>query len=155
MKSPLPIVLRSDFHPDLLSLLVLPLASTIRSPFSINLAQGIYDLRILLQHTYSARRSPKNSTGAYEFDLSLVDANRAWRTMHVKTDVFCGASIVLPDKAGRQLSLAGWNGASGYAVRFYTPDGSPGIEGKNDWEEDAEYVKLQVNHISVFYALVR
>ena len=68
--------------------------------------------------------------------------------MHLKTNVFCGAGIVLPDKAGRQISLAGWNGASGYAVRFYTPDGSPGVNGKNDWEEDVKFVKLQVNHIS-------
>ena len=64
--------------------------------------------------------------------------------MHLKTNVFCAAGIVLPDKAGRQISLAGWSGAAGYAVRFYTPDGSPGVNGKNDWEEDIKYVKLQV-----------
>ena len=36
-----------------------------------------------------------NSTGAYELDPSLVkDFSRAWRTMHVKSDVFCSASLV-------------------------------------------------------------
>jgi hypothetical protein len=35
----------------------------------------------------------KNSTGAYELDLSLVSDNRrAWREMHVKTDVFCSGT---------------------------------------------------------------
>src|ERR1700761_2072481 len=37
----------------------------------------------------------KNSTGAYELDLSLVDDfEHAWRVMHVKTDPWCSAAIV-------------------------------------------------------------
>lgn len=31
----------------------------------------------------------------------------AWREMHVKTDVFCSGSIILPDKAGRQINVGG------------------------------------------------
>lgn len=37
-----------------------------------------------------------NSTGAYELDLSLVnDFSRAWREMHVKSDVFCSGESYL------------------------------------------------------------
>jgi hypothetical protein len=47
-----------------------------------------------------------NSTGAYELDISLVDNYElAWREMHVKTDVFCSGSIVLPDKGARFVVL--------------------------------------------------
>ena len=50
-----------------------------------------------------------NSTGAYELDTTLVDDfAHAWREMHVKTDIFCSGSIVLPDKAGRQINVGGW-----------------------------------------------
>lgn len=54
-------------------------------------------------------RAP-NSTGAYELDLSLVGSRNwtdAWREMHLKTDVFCSGSIILPDKAGRQINVGG------------------------------------------------
>ncbi|KAH9172526.1 copper radical oxidase [Lactarius sanguifluus] len=85
-----------------------------------------------------------NSTGAYELDLSLVpDFNHAWREMHVKSDVFCSGSIVLPDKAGRILNVGGWSLGSTFGVRFYAPDGSPGVNGTNDWEEDPEHLILQ------------
>jgi len=48
-----------------------------------------------------------NSTGAYELDISLVDNYElAWREMHVKTDVFCSGSIVLPDKGARFVCIA-------------------------------------------------
>jgi hypothetical protein len=51
-----------------------------------------------------------NSTGAYELDPTLVnDFDHAWREMHVKTNVFCSGSIVLPDKAGRQINVGGWS----------------------------------------------
>jgi hypothetical protein len=86
-----------------------------------------------------------NSTGAYELDLSLVDTpQKAWRTMHVKSDVFCSASLVLPDKAGRVLNVGGWSLDSTQGVRLYTPDGSPGVNGKNDWEENWGTLHLQV-----------
>jgi hypothetical protein len=86
-----------------------------------------------------------NSTGAYELDLSLVnDFNHAWRTMHVKTDVFCSAALVLPDKAARILNIGGWSLTSTFGVRLYAPDGSPGVEGTNDWEENSNELVLQV-----------
>lgn len=87
---------------------------------------------------------PQNSTGAYELDLSLVNnANIAWRTMHVKSDVFCSASIILPDKGGRQINIGGWSSQSTFGVRLYLPDGTPGVQGKNDWQENVNEVSLQ------------
>ena len=55
-----------------------------------------------------------NSTGSYELDPSKADTfSAAWRTMSgLKTDVFCSAGLVLPDKAGRQLNIGGWSGTS-------------------------------------------
>ncbi|KAI0555400.1 copper radical oxidase [Xylaria curta] len=85
-----------------------------------------------------------NSTGAYELDLSQVgNFSRAWRTMHLKTDVFCSAGVILPDKAGRQLTVGGWSLDSTYGVRLYTPDGSAGVPGVNDWQENVNVLKLQ------------
>lgn len=85
-----------------------------------------------------------NSTGAYELDLSLVDDfDKAWRTMHLKSDVFCSGSITLPDKGARQLNVGGWSLDSTKGVRLYTPDGSPGVNGTNDWEENFEELHLQ------------
>lgn len=102
--------------------------------------------------------SPPNSTGAYELDLSLVNNfNLAWRTMHVKTDVFCSGSIVLPDKKARQLNVGGWSLDSTFGVRLYTPDGKDGVNGTNDWEENVSLLKLQVLHlnISTFISLTK
>ena len=85
-----------------------------------------------------------NSTGAYELDVSLVNNfPAAWRTMHVKTDVFCSASLVLPDKVGRQINIGGWSGTSTYGIRLYWPDGSPGVAGVNDWQENPAELELQ------------
>ena len=87
----------------------------------------------------------KNSTGAYELDLSLVnDFSHAWREMHVKTDVFCSGAVVLPDKAARILNVGGWSLTSTFGVRLYAPDGAPGVTSVNDWEEDPNTLKLQV-----------
>ena len=87
---------------------------------------------------------PPNSTGAYELDLSLVNEfDRAWREMHVRTDLFCSGGVVLPDKAGRQLTVGGWSGDSTFGVRLYAPDGSPGVNGTNDWEENVNVLSLQ------------
>ena len=87
-----------------------------------------------------------NSTGAYELDLSLVDDfEKTWRTMHVKTDVFCSGSLILPDRAARQLNVGGWSLESTYGIRLYAPDGSPGVNGTNDWEENWQEVSLQVS----------
>ncbi|KAI0058608.1 copper radical oxidase [Artomyces pyxidatus] len=86
----------------------------------------------------------KNSTGAYELDLSLVsNFSAAWREMHVQTDVFCSGSVVLPDKAGRIINVGGWSLTSTFGVRLYAPDGTPGVNGTNDWEENPEELHLQ------------
>ena len=92
-----------------------------------------------------------NSTGAYELDLSLVgNFKLAWREMHVKSDVFCSASIVLPDKGARQLNVGGWSLDSTMGVRLYTPNGKPGVNGTNDWQENFNELHLQVRHIRSF-----
>jgi len=87
---------------------------------------------------------PPNSTGAYELDITeLNNFTAAWRPMHVKTDVFCSASLVLPDKAGRQINVGGWSDTSTFGIRLYTPDGSPGVWGTNDWIENSNELQLQ------------
>ncbi len=84
-----------------------------------------------------------NTTGTYELDLTFIsDISKAWRPLHVKSDIFCSAGITLPDKVGRQLNIGGWAGASTYGVRLYWPDGSPGVPGKNDWQENNAEVSL-------------
>ncbi|KAJ2932171.1 hypothetical protein H1R20_g4934, partial [Candolleomyces eurysporus] len=85
-----------------------------------------------------------NTTGAYELDISLAhDFSRAWREMHVKTDVFCAGSVILPDKAGRQINVGGWSLESTFGVRLYTPNGVEGVNSTNDWEENYPALKLQ------------
>ncbi|KAJ7323283.1 copper radical oxidase [Mycena albidolilacea] len=85
-----------------------------------------------------------NSTGAYELDLSLVnDFDKAWREMHVKSNVFCSGSVILPDKGGRILNVGGWSLDSTQGVRMYTPDGSAGVNGTNDWQENFRELALQ------------
>ncbi|KAL0947951.1 hypothetical protein HGRIS_010580 [Hohenbuehelia grisea] len=85
-----------------------------------------------------------NSTGAYELDLSLVsNFSAAWREMHLQTDVFCAASITLPDKAGRQINIGGWSLDSTFGIRFYTPSGTAGVNGTTDWEENFHELALQ------------
>ncbi len=87
---------------------------------------------------------PPNSTGAYELDLSMSDNfDKAWRTMNVKSDVFCSAGLTLPDKVGRQLNIGGWSAESLFGVRLYWPDGGPGINGTRDWQENTDELALQ------------
>lgn len=84
-----------------------------------------------------------NTTGTYELDLSVLDDfSKAWRPLHVKSDIFCSAGVTLPDKKGRQLNIGGWAGPSTYGVRLYTPDGSDGVWGTNDWQENVNEVTL-------------
>ncbi len=86
-----------------------------------------------------------NSTGAYELDISLVgdaDYNATWREMHVKSDIFCSASLTLPDSVGRQINVGGWADDATYGIRLYWPDGSPGVAGVNDWQENYQEVSL-------------
>jgi hypothetical protein len=86
-----------------------------------------------------------NSTGAYELDLTLTQQfSKTWREMHLKSDVFCAGSVILPDKAGRQINIGGWSLESTFGVRLYTPDGTDGVNGTNDWEENYPALKLQV-----------
>ncbi|KAH8105346.1 galactose oxidase [Cristinia sonorae] len=85
-----------------------------------------------------------NSTGAYELDLSLVhDFDKAWRALHVHSDVFCSGSLILPDKSARQLNVGGWSLESTFGVRLYAPDGKAGVNGTNDWEENFNELHLQ------------
>jgi hypothetical protein len=86
-----------------------------------------------------------SSTGAYELDLSLLnEPDRAWRTMHTQTNTWCSAAVVLPDKAARILNVAGWSDDASQGLRLYAPDGSPGVNGTNDWEEKPTALRLQV-----------
>ena len=87
----------------------------------------------------SGTSTTPGSTGAYEWD----PVTNTYRTMHVKTDVFCSAGLVLPDKVGRQLNIGGWSGDSTYGIRIYWPDGSPGQPSVNDWEENFQALQLQ------------
>ncbi|AEO53498.1 glyoxal oxidase like protein [Thermothelomyces thermophilus ATCC 42464] len=82
---------------------------------------------------------PGNETGAYEFDPATLE----FRELHIKTDVFCAASVTLPDKAGRQLNVGGWAGEATYGTRLYWPDGAPGVPGTHDWQENVNVLHLQ------------
>lgn len=85
-----------------------------------------------------------NSSGSFEYDPSLApDYATSFRELGgIETDVFCSASIVLPDKAGRQLNVGGWALESLHGVRFFTPDAELGTPGTNMWEEDIDRVAL-------------
>lgn len=49
----------------------------------------------------------------------------------------------MPDRAGRQINIGGWSLESTFGVRIYTPDGSPGVNGTNQWQEDKTTITLQ------------
>lgn len=57
--------------------------------------------------------------------------------------MFCAASLILPDKSGRQLNVGGWSTDVLSGIRLYTPDGSPGQPSINDWQENVQELKLQ------------
>lgn len=40
------------------------------------------------------------------------------------------------------MTVGGWSAPSTYGIRLYTPDGSPGVNGKNDWIEHEGVVML-------------
>lgn len=101
---------------------------------------GINDKVVFME---KAGTGAPNTTGTYELDLSKINNfTAAWRPLHVKSDIFCSATVTLPDKAGRQLNIGGWAGASTYGVRIYWPDGSPGTWGSNDWQENVDELSL-------------
>jgi hypothetical protein len=77
-----------------------------------------------------------------------------------QSKVFCSAGLVLPDAGARQINIGGWSGDSTYGkarlpylqrhiltiligVRFYTPDGAPGVNSTNQWQENYNEVRLQ------------
>ncbi len=97
-----------------------------------------------------------NGTGAYELDLSEINNfSAAWRTMTgLETDVFCSAGLTLPDKVGRQITIGGWAGQSNFGVRLYSPDGSAGVPGTNQWQEDAGVLSLQGSCFRMVYFFV-
>ena len=64
--------------------------------------------------------------------------------MHTETNTWCSATVILPDKAARVFNVAGWAGDASEGLRLYTPDGSPGVNGTNDWEENPKTFHLQV-----------
>jgi hypothetical protein len=86
-----------------------------------------------------------NTTGAYELDPSIGgDIFHAFRELTgIKTDIFCAAGLTMPDRAGRQINIGGWSLESLFGVRIYWPDGSAGVNGTNNWQEDVDAVKLQ------------
>lgn len=45
----------------------------------------------------------------------------------------------------RQINVGGWSLSSTFGVRLYTPDGSAGVNGTNDWEENVNELTLQVS----------
>lgn len=95
--------------------------------------------KVTMVEKFGTSETP-GSTGAYELDLSQL----TFRTMHVQTDVFCSASLTLPDKVGRQINVGGWAEESVFGIRLYWPDGSPGVAGTHDWQEDFGSLHLQV-----------
>jgi hypothetical protein len=85
---------------------------------------------------------PGNTTGAYELDPSKVGAGpweASWRTMHVQDEIFCSASLVLPDKTARILNIGGWSDDALLGIRMLTPS----LTGPTDWQQDAGNAKLQ------------
>ena len=87
---------------------------------------------------------PPNTTGTYELDLAQINNfTGAWRPLHIKTDVFCSAGLILPDRSGRQINVGGWSLDSTFGIRLYTPSGSPGVWGDTDWQENVNELSLQ------------
>ncbi|KAK8133479.1 glyoxal oxidase N-terminus-domain-containing protein [Apiospora sp. TS-2023a] len=104
---------------------IIPLISTV----------GINDKVVFVEKHGTSKEA--NSTGSFEWDPSLAPQyGTAFRELQLKTDVFCSGSIVMPDKAGRQINLGGWSLESLYGVRLFTPDSELGTNGTNQWEED-------------------
>jgi hypothetical protein len=84
-----------------------------------------------------------NSTGSFEFDPSLApNYGTSFRELQLETDVFCSASLVLPDKAGRQLNIGGWSVDSLHGIRLFTPNSTLGDQGTTQWEENVEILSL-------------
>ncbi|KAI1841627.1 hypothetical protein JX266_012180 [Neoarthrinium moseri] len=110
---------------------IIPLISTV----------GINEKVVFVEKHGTSKEN--NSTGSFEFDPSLApDYGTAFRELQLKTDVFCSASLVMPDKAGRQINIGGWAGEDLHGVRLYTPDAPLGTQGSTQWEEDVNALRL-------------
>ena len=71
----------------------------------------------------------------------------------MQSDVFCSGAVVLPDRGGRHLNIGGWSDDSTKGVRLYWPDGSAGVNGTHDWQENFNELKLQVRDVPALSAL--
>jgi hypothetical protein len=74
--------------------------------------------------------------------------------MHVQDEIFCSASLVLPDKSGRILNIGGYSDVALFGVRILTPSGTAGVQGTSDWQEDQTNVALQVTVLKVPFILL-
>ncbi|KAJ3215587.1 hypothetical protein HDU67_000245 [Dinochytrium kinnereticum] len=97
----------------------------------------------LEKFAFIAAGAPPNSTHVYEYDYTITDRSKAFREMHTKTDIFCSAVHMMPDRWGRMLNVAGMRDISLKGIRIYRPTGSSGVNGTTDWEENAKILKLQ------------
>ncbi|KAJ3393304.1 hypothetical protein HDU92_007865 [Lobulomyces angularis] len=89
--------------------------------------------------TGRASGGPLNSTHTYEFDYKTLQ----FRELHEKTEIFCGAGVVLGDNLGRQLTVGGWSVVSLAGVRVFKPSGLKNELQTSDWQEDADILSLQ------------
>ncbi|KAJ4337389.1 hypothetical protein N0V87_004712 [Didymella glomerata] len=88
-----------------------------------------------------------NGTGSYELDPSIAGGHDIFHSIRevygLKTDVFCAASITMPDRSGRVINIGGWSGDSLFGVRMYTPNGQLGTNSTSAWQENFQEVGLQ------------
>ncbi|KAJ4401386.1 hypothetical protein N0V91_007935 [Didymella pomorum] len=88
-----------------------------------------------------------NGTGSYELDPSIAGGHDIFHSLRevygLKTDVFCAASITMPDRSGRVINIGGWSGDSLFGVRMYTPNGQLGTNSTSAWQENFQEVSLQ------------
>jgi hypothetical protein len=59
--------------------------------------------------------------------------------MHVNDEIFCSASLVLPDKTARILNIGGWSNQALLGIRLVTPS----LTGPTDWQQDDGSAQLQ------------
>lgn len=88
-----------------------------------------------------------NGTGSYELDPSIAGGHDIFHSIRevygLKTDVFCAASITMPDRSGRVINIGGWSGDSLFGIRMYTPNGQLGTNSTSEWQENFQEVSLQ------------
>ncbi|KAF7361015.1 hypothetical protein MSAN_01131700 [Mycena sanguinolenta] len=76
-------------------------------------------------------------TGRYEFFVPGV-------VVPLIATLGVNNKVTFLEKSGTSdLNVGGWSLQSTQGVRLYTPDGSPGVNGTNDWEENFEELHLQ------------